>query len=375
MKTIRIGIDARDVYTTNLRGVGKTLLELLKTLLSLDENFEFTLYCEPSAKVGQFSQFPNVKEVALNERGYRFNLWEQVRLPYSLFRDPHHLFHCTNPIASFYLPTPDVVTIHDLIPLKTEIGWSSNEEKNFQKVIARNIRRTKKIITVSNHTKKDLIEQFNVAEDRIKVIYWGLDGRYTNVDKKKVVEFKKNSGIHYPYFLSFGGGSPHKNLQRLIGAFSIFKKTDSNHFKLILTGTSDRQRHQFQSVLKELGIDKDVIFFSFLPEEHIPYLLAGSRALVYVSLYEGFGVPILEAMASKTPIVTSNVTSLPEIAGEAAYYVNPYSQEEIAEGLKVMSLDDHLCFDLVKRGDKRIGDFCWTETAKQYINLYREILS
>lgn len=373
-KIPRIGIDAREVYAPRPRGVGKTLLELLRAMLRLETNYEFFLYFETGNQAGQFSILKNVKEVAMDMKGARFNLWEHVRLPLAVGTDRIDLFHCTSPIASFVFPSPMVVTIHDLIPLKIGDGWSAQSINRFQKEVARSIKKAKKIITISNYTKQDVLETFKVAEDKIEVIYWAPGEIYTVASQERIAELRNKYKLEAPYFLSFGGGSPRKNVKRLVEAFSQFKKADRNEHQLVVIGMPERQREEMQKLCADLSIEKHLVWHGYFPEEDTPALLGAAQALVYVPLYEGFGVPVLEAMACGTAIIASNVTSLPEIAEDAAYYVDPYNTGDIAEALQAVSRNDRFCNQLIERGKKRVLDFSWEKTAHRVMNVYTEAL-
>jgi len=370
-----IGIDARDVYAQRPRGIGKMLLELLKIIPGIETEYEFFLYFEPGDEIRPFSSCRNIREIAIDIKGSRFNLWERLRLPFAIVKDRIDLFHCTSPISAVLFPSPMVVTIHDLIPLKIGDGWSAKAIRRFHVTVARNIKKARKIITVSNYTKKDVIETFNVSEDKIEVIYWAPGDIYKEASRAQLSEVRDKYCLDAPYFLAFGGGSPRKNIKRLIEAFSQFKRDIDTDCRLVVVGIPDWFHNELATLCGELSVEKDVSCYGYLPEEDIPPLLSGAKALVYVPLIEGFGIPVLEAMGCGTPVITSNVSSMPEICGDAAYYLNPRSTEEIVEAFRVFFQDDQLRNEFINCGRKKVLDFSWPETARQVLNVYKAALS
>lgn len=244
---------------------------------------------------------------------------------------------------------PFVITIHDLMHL---FYYSKLHKWYYEYIIARLVKKAKKIITVSHFSKRQLIELLGIDERLITVIYNGVDQ-----------QFLQNKSAHLldrPYIFYVGNRRQNKNILAMLRAFARAKISDEIIFAL--SGAPDEE------ILREaghLGIDSRIRFLGFIPEEDLPKFYKGALLTFYVSLMEGFGLPILESMASDTPVLTSNLSSLPEIAGSGALCVNPKNIDEIAEGLEQLINNNNLRQYYITEGKKRVNDFQWEHTAIQ----------
>lgn len=233
-----------------------------------------------------------------------------------------------------------------------------------------------KIIAVSQSTKKDIIRLLGIEKDKIIVIYEASNlGMYSrkNDDISNSDIFKKYS-VQKPYFLYVGEKRPHKNLERLIKAFAIFKeKHDSRNISLVLTGKKYSTYHEYITTAESLGVKDSLIFTGFIPEKYLKTIYSEAEALLLISFYEDFGIPILEAMECGIPVITSNISSMPEVAGEAALLVDPNNIQEIVEKMNNIVNSKILRKQLIERGFKRVKQFSWERTAKQTLKVYDEI--
>lgn len=236
-----------------------------------------------------------------------------------------------------------VTTYHDVIPLKYP-KWSNPKivevHKRRLKIVEREV---DKVIAVSNSTKNDLLEVSKLKPEQIEVIYEGVAENFKPATEKQQSEFRKKHNLPEKFILAIGGIGERKNLDRIRNA--------SRDFNLVVT-------------FKDLTV----------PDEELPLLYSSAQALVYTTLYEGFGLPILEAMACETPVITSNVSSMPEIAGNAAILVNPEKPEDIKKGINEALADSDLRKELIKKGLKRSKDFNWEKCAKETADVYKDLI-
>ena len=243
-------------------------------------------------------------------------------------------------------------------------------------LLHRAARRAEKIVCPSAHVRDAVHDELKISLDRLPVIPPGISQAFapaqTDELKRQLIA---KYGIDFPYFLFSGRWEPRKNLVRILKAFSMFKKRSALPHKLVLTGMPGWNSREIPSTIQNLGIEKDVLNLGKSPLEELPCLYAGADALIYASLWEGFGMPIIEAMASGTPVITSNVSAMPETAGGAALLVDPHSEEDIEAGMSRIALDLNLRRFLRVKGLERSREFSWHRTARETADLYDQVNS
>lgn len=255
-----------------------------------------------------------------------------------------------NPVI--YSPIPFVITIHDLIHLKFPEESSWFKKIYYEFLIKPSLHRAKKIITASEYSKKTILEWVNIPAEKIIVAGNGVSHHFTTQGQKYSPGFS--------YFFYAGNTKPHKNIVRLIKAFARAKI--NSDIRLILTG---EKTAEISALLQQTQLADRVIFCGKLSEELLANYYRGALALLFPSLYEGFGLPVVEAMACGTPVLTSNVTSLPEIAGSAALLVDPYNVENISLGIEQMAQDENLRNTFIAKGLERAKLFSWDNTTRK----------
>lgn len=307
-------------------------------------------------------------------------VWENFEMTYQASKDRVDLLHVPAFSPPIYKKYKMVVTVHDLIGMlfPNQLRWPS--AFYWGKWLPFSLNRADAIIADSQNTKQDLMKGLGIAEDKIHVVYLsGHENFSADLSPDQILEVKRKYGIQEKYFLFVGTLEPRKNLDRVIEAFAQFmkqKKQDSR-YQLVVVGSKEFGHGKFfQSLSSRLGVTlDDVIFTGYVSHEELNALYCGTEAFVYPSLYEGFGIPILEAMASGAPVIASTKTSIPEVAGNAAVLVDPYDTAEIAGALIEMIHKPDLRSSLVEKGFQRIKQFSWNETARQTIEVYRKVLS
>jgi len=221
----------------------------------------------------------------------------------------------------------------------------------------------RKIITISEFSKRELIDVYKIKPSKIAVVLEGPPA-LPKVTITAVDEVKQDFNIHGKYFFYVGNSRPRKNLKRLIEAFGAFQKENSS-YKLIIAGKIDNRFEDIDGIIAKFQLADSVVRTGFVTDEQKVALLKGAVALVFPSLYEGFGLPVLEAQTLGVPVITSHTSSLPEVGGNSVYYVDPYSEKSITEALSVLVADKELCSRLVEKGFENIKSFSWKQTAFQ----------
>jgi glycosyltransferase involved in cell wall biosynthesis len=234
------------------------------------------------------------------------------------------------------------------------------------------------IATVSEFSKQDIVKKVGVPADKIRVIPNGLR-EPSKPDERIDADLDGRFGLKDGFILDVGGIHERKNVVRLVHAFARLVNQRRYPGKLVITGSVSGAPYQMKmkklcdAAVKETRMEKRVLFAGFIPDEELDSLMRRAAFLIYPSLYEGFGIPILEAMKVGTPVITSNLTAMPEVAGEAAILVDPYNIEEMVSVMSKLLQNNKLCEELGERGLKRAGHYSWERTSEQYLGLYKKV--
>lgn len=373
--TSRIGIDfhvASGIY----QGVRTYLANLIEAMLRAENELAYFIYAENPAELSHWKK--NDSRVTLKKlpsTSGRFNLL--VGFPFCAIRDKLSLFHSQYVLPPF-IPCKSVLTIHDILFESHPEFFPEVHRRLLKFFIPFSAKRANRIISVSEFTKREIIKYYRVPEEKITVIYEGASDKFVSIrDKNLILSVSKKYGIVKKYILFVGRIEPRKNIVGLLNAFVYIKNKGIKDFCLVIVGNQDKifQENELFNKIKELQLDSDVIFTGGVSNEDLPVLYNGAEVLVYPAFAEGFGLPVLEAMACGTPVITSNTTSLPEVTGDAAILVNPYSSEEIGQALEKILSSVSLRKEFASKGLQRAKKFSWAEAAKKTIEVYKEILS
>ena len=366
---MRIGIDARKLHDF---GIGTYIRNLLRQLSRLDRDTEFVMLarpadCEALGSLGE--NFRAVPETAAN-----YSVAEQIRIPLALRREGVTLFHAPHYVLPPLVTCRSVVTIHDCIHLMFPQYLPSRLALTYARTsIALAARRATRVLTVSESSKRDILRFVDVPADKIDVIYNAYDERFgVEPREEDVIRVRERYQLHDPFVLYAGNVKPHKNLERLIEAFNLVRTRGLEHVKLVLIGDEISKYAALRRAVHKHQLHQYVRFLGYLPEETLAVMYRLAGVFVFPSLYEGFGLPPLEAMASGTPVVTSNVSSLPEVAGDAAVLVDPYHPEAIADGIERVLGDETLRRDLRAKGLARARQFSWEASVTRVREIYKE---
>lgn len=269
---------------------------------------------------------------------------------------------------------PVVCTIHDINFFHNNqyIG-SNSHQRYFMRYFPYNARKSDKIITVSEYSKKDIAESFSVSADKIDVVYNAANNIYKPQSKEINLRTKTQYTNGKDYFYFVGAIHKRKNLVNLFLAFDEFKRQTQSEVKLIIIGAKKWWQGEIEDTYNNMQFKDEVIFTGRLEAREVALIASSSLALVFPSLFEGFGIPVVEAFAAHTAVITSNVTSLPEVAGDSALMVNPYSVEEITEAMKQIYQNEDLRQELIKKGDERKNLFSWDVSSEKLWNILTKL--
>ena len=385
MTPIRIVIDVRRIHDF---GVGTYIRNLVQALATEDPHNRYTLVISP-ANLRELPPLPENFSIAGYGRS-DMDFSDHIAFPAFLRNLSADLYHIPVNAVALLMPKPYVVTIHDLATLlyNPETGLRS-QLRQFR--FRRGLTRADRVIAVSASTRRDVENLMGVPPDRIRVVYsapspeffkhsHAADARAAGpetglLERQRILERYQ---IHYPFLLYAGAIRPQKNIPRLVEAFAIARAGLQSHpeyrnLRLIIIGDEISRYPAVRQAVIQSRVEEVVRFLGFVPFDTMRIFHEAATAFVFPSLYEGFGLPPLEAMASGTPVITSTMSSLPEVVGEAAMLVNPENVFDIARGIKEVLLNPSLRTELAEAGLKHAAKYSWKNTAQQVLEIYREI--
>ncbi len=369
---MRIAIDARKLRDY---GIGTYIRNLLRHLARLDDRTEYVVLCRQEDIAFATELGENFRAVPERSRGY--SIREQIAVPLDLRREAADLFHAPHYVLPPLTPCRSVVTIHDCIHLRfpqylpNRLGYAYARSSLW--VAAH---RSARVLTVSEASKRDILRYFRIPESKVTVIYNAIDERFNEEPPAdEVMRVRERYQLNDPFVLYAGNIKPHKNLERLIEAFHIIRRGELESVKLLIIGDEISKYAALRRTVHRYKLHKHVRFFGFVPDATLAILYRLARVFVFPSLYEGFGLPPLEAMASGTPVITSNVSSLPEVVGDAAMLIDPYEPDAIAGAMRRVLADDRLRDDMRERGLARVREFSWDRSVRRVREIYDEVLA
>jgi glycosyltransferase involved in cell wall biosynthesis len=369
---VRIAIDARKLHDF---GIGTYVRNLLRHLGRFDRTTDYVVLCREADEEMVRETGENFRPVS--EAAKNYSLSEQLTVPLDLRREGVDLFHAPHYVLPVLTPCRSVVTIHDCIHLRfpqylpNRLGYAYARSSLWVAT-----HRSSRIMTVSETSKRDILRYYHVPEQKIDVIYNAIDERFGHPPASEDVELvRERYQLNDPFVLYAGNIKPHKNIERLIEAFHSLKQHGFEHVKLLIIGDEISKYATLRRAVHRYKLHKHVRFFGFVSDETLACLYRLAAVFVFPSLYEGFGLPPLEAMASGTPVITSNVSSLPEVVGDAALLIDPYEPEAIADAIRRVLTDEALRADLKAKGLVRASQFSWERSIRRVREIYDEVLA
>jgi glycosyltransferase involved in cell wall biosynthesis len=367
---MRVAIDARKLHDF---GIGTYIRNLLRHLARTDHSTEYVLLCG-EADLGVAAQLgPNFRAVL--EPSPNYSLREQVHVPWVLRRERPDVYHAPHYVLPAGVRCPSVVTIHDCIHLMfpqylpNRLAYAYARAQMWSAA-----RRSDCILTVSEASKRDILHLFNVPPEKIVVVYNAIDSHFSvTPSEDAVARVRERYQLDHKFVLYVGNIKPHKNLVRLIEAFHELRRDDLEDLKLLIIGDQISKLPSLRRAVHRHKLHKQVRFLGYVADDQLAILYRLASVFVFPSLYEGFGLPPLEAMASGTPVVASNVSSLPEVVGDAAVLVNPYDVDAIVDGLRQVLTDPVLAADMSRKGIDRAREFSWERSVAKTWAVYQTI--
>lgn len=378
---MKIGINAL-FFQSRATGSAQYMLHLLDALAHIDKQNEYILLGpRPAQQTGNHSfpyQVHPVPDFAARNDNIEKVIWEQFTAPHAAHNAAVDLYHVPYFAPPLFPHTPTVVTIHDVIPMRLPAYKVGGKVKAYMKLVSYAAHRATLIITVSQHAKQDMIDALKLPPERIRVIYEAAGDEYCPIaDPERLAAARARYGIGERYIFYLGGLDQRKNVLQLIRAFAhLYEQIGDPHLQLVISGNPDKQQGPLfpdpRPVAANLGMNGQIIY-RFIEDEDKPAIYSGASLFVFPSLYEGFGLPPLEAMGCGAPVVCSNRTSLPEVVGDAAISIDPQDTRALTEAMHQVLTNSTLQADLRARSLRQAAQFSWNKTAQETLAVYQEI--
>ncbi len=379
---MKIGIEGQRLFRKKKHGMDMVALELIRNLQEIDHENEYVIFVKPDSDYKVLQQTPNFKIVQLKSGFYPF--WEQISLPKAARKAGCEILHCTSNTAPVNTQIPLVVTLHDIIYMESSYlrilqgsGTLYQKIGNIYRrlVVPRILKTSRKIITVSHFEKNRIAQFFGISGDnRLTAVYNGVSEHFKPItDQIELDRVKTKYNLPEHFFFFLGNTDPKKNTKGALKAFSEFLKISKSDIQLVML---DYDKGELEKLLEEID-DKTLIYrivlTGYVVNTDLPAIYRLSEIFLYPSLRESFGIPMLEAMACGVPVITSNTSSMPEIAGDAALIIDPFKPEEITAAMIRLINDKDLRTHLILRGYEQAARFSWRSMAQNVLEIYREI--
>ena len=370
-----IGLNAHLLSLShNYRGAGinSYIYHLLRNLGQIGSGYRYTVYLGDRRFADErlrlhYSRWPTHRPVVRI-------LWEQLVQPMALRQSKVDLLHAMAFAGPLVTSCPFVVTIYDLSFYHFPEAFRPWNRWYLSIFTARSARRARRVITISESTKRDVVKMLGVPPDRVDVAYCGVDEIFRPLPAAETARFRSERALPDRFILFLGTLEPRKNVQKLVRAYSQWRQVDPDIPRLVVAGGKGWYYGHIFAEVERLGLTGDVIFPGYVIPQELPWWYNAADLFVYPSRFEGFGLPVLEAMACGTPVVTTNVASLPEVAGDAALLVSPDDEAQLVEAMRRALSEVSLRQEMVTKGLAHAADFTWARTARQTLDTYDRAL-
>jgi len=362
------------ILSSSIGGPRTYAVNLARELLKTDSGNQYFIFCDRASMLPKL-EGAVVVEIRMAGRYGRL-AWDQFELPFFLKRHSIDLYHSTKNVIPFVRAAKNVVTIHDLAPLIFPETFTFLQRLYLRFHLPQAVKLASIVVTDSENSRADLRERLGVPAGKIRVVPLGVSKEFHPIDEPAMLAaVREKYDLPSRAIMYVGTLQPRKNLDILICSFARLKSRERIPHKLVLVGRKGWMYEKLFDQIRALGLTGEVVFTGAVPDAELPLLLNCAEVFVSPSSYEGFGLTVLEAMACGVPVVTSNVSSLPEVAGEAAVLVEPRDVDALTEALGSVTGDRNLRSDLRSRGLARAGRFTWENSARQVLSIYQELLN
>jgi glycosyltransferase involved in cell wall biosynthesis len=373
---MRIGIEGQRLFRLEKHGMDIVAIELIKHLQQIDVENQYFIFVKDGDDDDWYSPSRNFHLVRTKKASY--HIWEQFILPVEVVRYKIDILHCTSNTAPLWITTPLVLTLHDIIYLENFrfVSYQSTLYQlvgNFYRrwVVPSILKKAVRIITVSQSEKEIILSRYPQLNHKLFVIYNSMSDNFLKIDKSSYSQLKAKYKLPDEYIFSLGNTNPKKNLPNVLRAYILYHRSIPNPLPLILADEPPNDLFKLLSVSIPKEVEKDIRFIGYVKNTDMPVLYSFCKLFIYVSLRESFGIPILEGMAAGVPVITSNVSCMPEIARDGACLVNPEKPQEIADAIHKIINDKPYANELIIKGKARIEHFAWIISAAKVLELYR----
>lgn len=372
---MRIAVNTR-LLLPRLEGIGWVMYETLRRMVLSHPEVEFYFFFDRKADP-KYIFAPNVKPVVLFPQArhpFLYIWYFECSVARALRRIQPDLYYSPDGYLCLHTDVPSVAHFHDLSFEHFPKDMPAIDLWHYKKYFPQYARKAGKIITVSSFSKQDICDCYQIEPEKVEVVYNGANEIFVPLsdEEQRIVRQQYTQGK--PYFMFVGSLHPRKNLARLFPAYDMFRQQTSDDIKLVIVGEKRWWTGDIRQAYENMVFKEDVIFLGHLSACELHKVTAAAYASVYVSYFEGFGIPIVEAFRCKVPVITSNVSSMPEVAADAALLVNPFEVSDIANAL-VSVRDENLKHQIVNKGWKRKDDFSWDVTAVQVWNTLMKVVA
>ncbi len=364
---LKIGVNTRLLLKGGLEGIGWFMYETLSRIVQEHPEHEFLFFFDRPYS-DQYIFGDNVRPVVVSppaRHPFLFYLWFEWSLPPILRKFRPDLFVSPDGFLSLASNIPQLGVIHDLNFEHYPRDMPYLQRSFYKTFFPRYARKADRLVTVSEASKADIVEQYGIPEEKIDVVYNGADPSFSPLDEEAVDHVRQEFAGGDPYFLFVGALHPRKNIARMVRAFQLFRGQTNEPYKLVLAGNPMWWTSAMNEALNGLRDSSAVIFTGHLERKDLQRLVGAAEAMIYVSTFEGFGIPMVEAMRSGVPVIASNISSMPEVAGDAAIFVDPFSVDSIAHGMERIRSDEYVN-EIREKGLQRGQAFSWDRTASLF---------
>ncbi len=363
---MRIAVNTRLLLKDKLEGIGWFTFEVLKRITRDHPEHEFIfIFDRPYSNEFIFSD--NVTPVVVGppaRHPFLFYLWFDFRLPRILRQHKVDLFFSPDGYLSLRTPVKQLSVTHDInfIHRPKDLPWLKSAYYNY--FFPRFVKRAERVLTVSNYSKEDIVRSLGIAAGKIDVAHNGINSLYIPISEEEKIQTREKYAGGCNYFLFIGSLHPRKNVSGLLRAYDKFRSETDRPVKLIIAGGQMFKTSEISSIYKEMSYREEVIFTGRVSTDELKMILGSALCLTFVPFFEGFGIPVIEAMSAGIPVICSNTTSLPEVGGDAVQYVDPSSESQICDAMLRMAEDESLRQDLIAKGFRQKEKFSWDKTAE-----------
>jgi glycosyltransferase involved in cell wall biosynthesis len=379
---MRIGIEAQRLFRPHKHGMDRVALELIKNLQVIDKENEYFIFVKPNQDTDVITKTSNFNIVEIPGGPYPY--WEQIKLPKMAKHYNCDILHCTSNTAPLFNKTALVTTLHDIIymeesmlkQLKSGASWYQKIGNLYRRIIVKRVvKNSECLITVSDYEKENITSFFKQdAIKRIQTVHNGVSSHFLNGEETIALnKVKAKYNLPDQYMLHFANKDPRKNTKNVLKAFNHYSKIAKTEYKLVLLGYKKQDLIKLLDEINAKSLMDKIVLLGYVPDEDLPAIYSLSHLFLFPSLREGFGIPIIEAMACGVPVLTSKTSSMPEIAGDAACIVNPNDCNAIAHGILKIDLDSEYRNELIAKGLERCKTFSWNNMAESILEVYNKM--